>query len=135
GLLIGTPRYMAPEQAASQSAQVGAATDVHALGVLLYEMLAGRPPFQGGTALDVVEQVRTQEPMPPSRLHPKLPRDLEIICLKCLRKEPIKRYASAGELAADLAGVLAGEPIHARPVPWWELAWVWSRRPERVRDA
>jgi WD40 repeat protein len=128
GTAMGTPCYMAPEQARSKGRGVGPAADIYALGAILYEMLTGRPPFEAATAAETITELLHDEPLSPSRLRPKLPRDLTTICLKCLEKASRKRYASAWELAEDLRRFLAGEPIRARPVGLVERTVRWCRR-------
>jgi serine/threonine-protein kinase len=128
GVAMGTPSYMAPEQAEGRSHQVGPATDVYALGGILYEMLTGRPPFKGPTAMDIVLKVLNEDPIPPTQLQSSIPRDLETICLKCLHKDSSRRYPTAEALAEDLRAYLAGEPIQARPAGAWERTLKWARR-------
>ena len=126
--LIGTPGYMAPEQASGHARLISARSDVYALGAILYESLTGRPPFRAETPLDTIRLVLSQEPVSPTRLQPRMSRDLETICLKCLEKEPQQRYADAGTLADDLARFQAGEPIRARPVSIGRRGLKWARR-------
>jgi hypothetical protein len=128
GAVMGTPPYMAPEQAEGQLKAIGPATDVYALGAILYEMLTGRPPFQGSTVLEVMRQVTTDPPVPPRQLQPAVPQELEAICLKCLSKQSQDRYASAEALADDLRRFLGGVPVEAPPPVGQRSGLRWSRR-------
>ena len=130
--ILGSPSYMAPEQAEGKAKQVGPLADVYALGAILYELLAGRPPFRGTTVLETLEQVKAAEPVPPSRLVPGLPRDAETIALKCLQKDPARRYASAEALAEDLRRFLEDRPIRARRASSTERLLRWGRRNKLV---
>ncbi len=128
GAVLGTPAYMAPEQAAGSTRLVTTLSDVYGLGSVLYALLACKPPFGGATAIETLDQVRHQQPVPPSRHNPKVPRDLEIVCLKCLDMDPRVRYPSAQALGAELRRFLAGEPIQARRASAFEKGWRWCRR-------
>jgi hypothetical protein len=125
---LGTPRYMAPEQIAGDRKLMGPAADIYGLGTILYQVLTGHPPFSAASVTAVFEQIQNHEPVPPRRLNPAVPRDLETICLKCLQKDPGRRYASAEALADELHRCLEGRPIVARPVSPFEKTWRACRR-------
>jgi WD40 repeat protein/serine/threonine protein kinase len=128
GLILGTPPYMAPEQVSRNGGSIGAGTDIYALGALLYEMLTGTPPFRGLTPMETLCQVIEAEIVPPSRLRHGVPEDLETICLKCLEKDPLRRYSTAEELAEDLQRFQENQPIQARRTSKLRQAWQWTRR-------
>jgi serine/threonine-protein kinase len=128
GARIGTPSYMAPEQFLGKAEAVGPATDIYALGAVLYEMLTGRPPFRGATDAEIERQVVFERPVRPSQLSPKIPRDLETICLTCLHKAHSRRYADGEALAEDLRRFLEGRSIQGGRTGWLARAWRWWRR-------
>ena len=134
GAVLGTPRYMAPEQAAGRLADIGPATDVYGLGTILYELLVGQPPHVGANDLETLHLVRCAEPVAPAKLRPEVPRDLEAICLRCLEKDPRQRYPAAHAVADDLQRFLSGEPTKARPLTWFGSIWRWAKR-EPMRAA
>jgi WD40 repeat protein/tRNA A-37 threonylcarbamoyl transferase component Bud32 len=128
GQALGSPGYMAPEQALGKHDRLGPFTDVYSLGAILYHLLTGRPPFQGETLPEILLQVQNSEPVAPQRLNPSIPANLQTICLKCLQKEPSKRYGTAGDLAEDLNRFLLNKPIQARPISVFEKLFLWCRR-------
>ncbi len=128
GSTLGTPSYMAPEQAVGDAARIGPSSDIYSLGAILYDMLVGRPPFHAATVIETLHQVKTDDPVSIRSIQPDVPRDLETICLKCLQKDPARRYESAAALAADLNRFLHNRPVLARPSNLWERSVKWSRR-------
>lgn len=135
GQALGSPNFMPPEQAAGQHQRIGPASDVYGLGATLYWLITGRPPFLADTITATTRQVLENDPVSPRLLNPKVPRDLETICLKCLAKEPARRYGSAQELREELGRFLRDEPIRARPPGRVERAWRWSRRKPALAGA
>ena len=132
GVVLGTPSYMPPEQAEARRGQMSERSDVYSLGAILYEMISGVPPFRGRTRSEILAQVVMSEPIPPRAINPKVPPDLETICLRCLEKEPARRYPPAGELAADLERFLEEVPVYAQPVATAEKVWRWCRRQSSI---
>ena len=128
GVILGTPAYMSPEQAMGHRGSITTATDVYGLGAILYALLTGKAPFGGDSAIQTIEAVRNRPPEPPSRWSARVPRDLETICLKCLEKDPRRRYAGVQALADDLRAWLDSRPISARRVGMVERAWLWCKR-------
>jgi tetratricopeptide (TPR) repeat protein len=128
GMVMGTPSYIAPEQVQGRNRELGPPADVYSLGAILYEALTGRPPLLGPTVLETFQLVLSHDPLPVRSLQPVVPRDLDTICLKCLHKDPSRRYGTARELGDDLRRFLAGEAVRARPTPSWERAYKWARR-------
>ncbi len=128
GAIMGTPSYMAPEQALGRTKDTRPPADIYSLGAILYDMMTGRPPHRGNTLLETLQQVQKVDPVPPRKLRPEMPRDLEVICLKALQKAPEKRYETAGALAEDLRRYLSDEPITARPTPWYEHVYKYAKR-------
>jgi WD40 repeat protein/predicted Ser/Thr protein kinase len=135
GQVLGSPNFMPPEQAQPERGKVGRYSDVYSLGAILYHLLTGRPPFQGSTLEDILLQVLQSDALPPQALNRGVPPDLQTICLKCLEKEPAKRYATAFEFADELGRYLRDEPIQARPVSQSEKAWRWCRRKPALAGA
>ena len=132
GSILGTPAYMSPEQARAEVKQIGPASDIYSIGTVLYELLTGRPPFQGTTPIQIIQQIVHEDAIAPSRLKKGLPKPVELICLKCMAKSPTQRYANCGELLSDLQNCIAGKSIKARPAGILQSSWKWSRRHPRV---
>lgn len=128
GQVLGTPSYMPPEQAAADNSRIGPHSDVYSLGAILYALLTGRPPFQAASMVETLKQVVERDPVSPRQLNPEVGRDLETVCLKCLEKEPAKRYASSAEFRDELQRLLDGRPILVRPATWLERVVKWARR-------